>query len=292
MKKILLLVSLLFIGMYSYGQWDYDNYDLNFEQPAYLSHVIIDTISNPNNIWQIGRPAKTVFTAAQSPIHAVITDTLNSYPVNNTSSFIIKNVAYGGGFVMPHTVILAGWYFVNSDSLSDFGKIEFSPDLGATWIDIINDPTYTPYIYSWPPVLTGNSNGWQYFWFNIAQLGPIFNIHDFDTIMYRFSFISDSIQTNKDGLMFDDFHFEDWVEDVPEYLSTNSFSILPNPAHDNFKVSVAGELEVYNSFGEKVYQQTVNRKQETINCQDLKAGVYFAKVYDGQKMLLQKLLIE
>ena len=47
-----------------------------------------------------------------------------------------------GGFAFVHTAILSGEYYVNSDSLTDFGLIEFSPDNGTTWIDLINDTTY------------------------------------------------------------------------------------------------------------------------------------------------------
>ena len=55
--------------------------------------------------------------------------------------------------------MLTGNYLVKSDSLKDYGKIEFSPDNGSTWIDIINDTAYSSSIswYSAKPILTGNS---------------------------------------------------------------------------------------------------------------------------------------
>ena len=83
---------------------------------------------------------------------------------------------------------------------------------------------------------TGNSNGWQNFYVNLAMLGYHFNINYGDTILYRFTFISDSTQTNKDGLMFDDFHFEDWVESISEFESENLITLTPIPASDKLKV--------------------------------------------------------
>lgn len=66
----------------------------------------------------------------------------------------------------------------NSDSLNDYRMIEFSPDNGITWIDLLNDTEYSSYYYWQPPkpVLTGNSNGWQRFYVNVTNLGAIFNL--------------------------------------------------------------------------------------------------------------------
>ncbi len=102
MKRFLFTSGLLIaIISSSFGQPSddnlYDTYFLNFDNQHGLQHLTIDTISNPNNIWQIGSLHKTVFTNAYSVPNALVTDTINTYPINDTSTFIITNVARGGG---------------------------------------------------------------------------------------------------------------------------------------------------------------------------------------------------
>lgn len=211
--------ALILYEVSSFGQWDLEgNYDLTFDNENYLNHRTIDSISNPNNIWIIGSPNKNSFVNAYSSPNVIVTDTSKSYPINDTSKFIIRNTAMGYGFEWPHTVWLSGMYYVDTDTLSDFGGIEFSPNNGLTWLDILNDTLIINSNYSWPwarngdrPVLSGNSNGWKSFWVHLAELGHSYNVEFGDTVLYRFSFLSDSFNSNKDGLMFDDLHFEDFV---------------------------------------------------------------------------------
>jgi len=297
MKKYLLSIVLTLIGATSMGQWFGDNYDLNFEDTLGLQHLIIDTVSNPTNIWQVGAPQKSIFINAFSLPNAIVTDTINSYPTNDTSIFIIKNVAMGGGFVMPHTVVLSGEYFVNSDTLSDYGTIEFSPDNGINWIDLINDTIYSEY-YWWDypkPTLTGNSDGWKNFYVNIAELGPIFNIQDGDTILYRFTFISDNVQTNKDGLMFDNFHFEDWVEAIQELKDDGLLSVYPNPVRDLMKIQVKmvsdkQRITIYNQIGQILFDN-LNFNGETIDTRQLFNGVYTLKYSDTKNFSIKKFIV-
>jgi len=303
MKKNLLSISLTLIVATTFGQWLDDNYDLNFEDTLGLQHLTIDTNSNSNNIWQVGTPQKIIFTNAFSIPKAILTDTINAYPTNDTSVFIITNVAFGGGFEWPHTAILAGQYNVNSDTLTDYGKIEFSPDNGTKWIDMLNDTvlidTALNHYWYWDsydkPTLTGNSNGWKYFWINLAELGHFYNVHDGDTVLYRFSFISDSVQTNKDGLMFDDFHFEDYVEGIEGIQNDNLVSISPNPTSDELtiltkKFSDKQSIQIYSFTGQLLYENT-NFKGEKINTRQLSNGIYLLKYSDAKSFAVKKLII-
>ncbi|MBN1186802.1 MAG: hypothetical protein JXB49_31275 [Bacteroidales bacterium] len=183
--RIILTCMLTLILPRIFSQYDLDgNFDLNFDDNYVLNHLTIDTISNPNNIWQVAAPQKGEFIHAFSVPNVIITDSVNSYPVNDTSSFIITNVALGEGFDNQHTVILEGQYFVDSDSLQDYGKIEFSPDNGATWVDLFHDtvPVSEWYWLFDKPVLTGKSNGWKSFGLNLAPLGAVFDINHGDTV--------------------------------------------------------------------------------------------------------------
>ena len=197
----------------------------------------------------------------------------------------------GGGFEWPHTVVLAGQYFVNSDTLTDYGKIEFSPDNGTTWIDMLNDTVGGWYWNGYDkPVLTGNSNQWKSFWVNLAQLGYYFGVQDGDTVLYKFAFISDNIQNNKDGLMFDDFHFEDWVEGIEEIgfalIKSNCF---PNPAKNSLTVSFTNdkdlhfEVYVYNIIGKEICNFQTNSSNVNLSISGFNKGTYFYKLVNRKE---------
>jgi hypothetical protein len=281
---LLLLIS---VSVYSQNYWDYN---IDFEDPSQFFRLEIDTITNPNNIWQIGEPQKTIFSSAYSGSNVIITDTVNSYPMNDTSIFVIKHVSeLLGGFQTPHTVILSGKYQVNSDSITDFGIMEFSPDNGNIWIDLLTDTLYLNQMcYEWrsaKPILSGNSTGWTDFYVWIAGFGPVFDIQPGDTVQYRFTFISDSIQTNKDGLMFDDFHFEDWTEGISEVQNKFETKIYPNPTSSITKIGFKNEknetykLVLYDSTGKNIFiTKTTNQDIIIIDLSSNNSGIYFYKL--------------
>jgi len=300
MKKIFTLFF-AFITVISYSQI-YWNYNINFEDTSQLFRLEIDTISNPNNIWQIGSPQKTTLSNAYSSPNVIITDTINFCPTNDTSSFIVKHIAQMG-FQKPNAVILCGWYYVNSDTLSDYGMIEFSPDNGISWIDLLNDSILidTAYNLYWTwnpsngspekPILSGNSGKWKYFYTHLAVLGPVFNIQFGDTVLYKFTFISDSIQTNKDGLMFDNLHFVDVSEGIEEisyeYIKSECF---PNPAQDVLTIKFENEdnssfeLFVFDITGKQIYNQTnIKSNQLSFTVADFKKGIYIYKLVNKKE---------
>lgn len=263
---------------------------INFDfENSYCDNFYRDSILHHSNSWQIAAPQKTVFTAAHSPQHVIVTDSLNHYPVNDTSVFYYVETAEGG-YQFGHTAILSGYYFVDSDSLNDYGTMEVSPDNGATWIDVLNPGIYSQYMWwnSPVPVLTGRSNGWQYFTAYLSGIGPQFNVQYGDTIRYRFAFLSDSIPEYRDGLMFDDFHFEDWVEGIEEFsLGNIHTSVTPNPAHDFLNISFENpgnenfELKVYDVLGNVVFSES-SAKQNAfeLDVSQWKTGIYYYSISD------------
>ena len=291
--KQLPLAIVLLLSIHTYAQndcWDdiYNGfYDINFDDGTCMEGLFIDTLSNPNNIWQIGGPQKNTFTSAYSAPNVIVTDTVNTYPINDTSSFIIKDLA-GYGFP-SYFAIFGGFYHVNSDSLNDFGRIELSPDNGNTWYDILNNAALTNYwedngsLYA-IPILTGNSNGWKYFQFNTErannELG--LGINPGDTIKYRFTFISDSIADSLDGLMFDSFEIVDFGASVNEYNINKISSIAyPNPAMDKVTIEFNNpnqspyELKVVNNLGEEVLKRFgIHENEVLLDLSKVEAGFY------------------
>jgi hypothetical protein len=82
-------------------------------------------------------------------------------------------------------------------------------------------------------------------------------------------------------------------------LASKIIYIYPNPAHNTFTISLpalAGStvnchLSIYDVTGRVVHEQKIQSQLSTVNCQ-LSAGVYFVKVSDGEKGIVQKLIIE
>ncbi len=289
-KTFTLFLILVSQTIFAQNPSDYYSYAIDFEDTTQFYRINIDTISNPNNIWQIGPPQKTVLASAYSDPNVIITDTLNPYPVSDTSQFVITHIA-GAGYVWPHTVYLGGKYKVNCDS-SDFGRIEISPDNGATWVNLLTDTFYlNQYCYEWYssiPTLSGTSDGWVDFGVGMAGFGPVFNIQFGDTVLYRFTFISDSIQTNKDGLMFDNLEFYDVAEGIEEigYTSIKS-ECHPNPVIDELTISFENEqnalfdLFIFDVSGKEIYHSMNSSGKLNLSVGHFQKGIYFFKLIES-----------
>ena len=258
-------------------------FHIDFENPIVVDYYVsMDTISNPNNIWQVGTPGKEVLSDPYSPKNVIITDTINSYPVNDTSTFIIRHLA-DAGFVEPHSASLGGYYKVDTDSIKDYGLIEFSPDNGYTWIDIINDPLTAPYWYSEKPILSGKSD-WTLFYVELAPIG--YPREYGDTVLFRFTFISDSIDNHRGGLMFDDIWIEDFIEGIL-HNSTNSFSskVFPNPSDHNITISFSNTLfsnvylDIMDGLGRLIFRSDSFRTSSiSVDISDFAPGIYYYKL--------------
>lgn len=260
-----------------------NNYTIDFETEYQIESLFIDTISNPDNIWQIGRPSKALFNSAYSVPNAIITDSADYYPTNDTSVFVISNTA-DLGLSFPSYAVLNGYYKVQSDSLNDFGLIEFSPDNSNTWINLIEDTIYGEFL-DWylKPTLTGNSNGWKEFWVSLSEIGTVFNINYGDTIKYRFTFISDEKLDSLEGLMFDDIKFVDVGLGIKESGYNLIFTkVYPNPASNSLIIEFDNpenksyQLTIYDSLGRPILLiDDLSESQIVLDIQDYDPGLYY-----------------
>jgi len=284
MKKPILFFLLL-CSQYNFAQSCFDAYYcLTFDDTTCLYHLGIDT-SLSNNIWQVGVSHKPVLNFGScSNLISISTDTVNPYPVNNHSAFTITNIATSGdvfGFKM-----FSGSYAVQSDSLNDYGTIEISLDNGASWIDIINDTVYSNYFmwFSSKPVLTGHTCA--NFSVDIGNLSGIQPINIGDTIIYRFSFFSDSIPDTLGGLMFDDICFFDFVEGVSQIrFAAIKSKIYPNPSERFFTIEFENpdakqfQLAIYDICSKPMYNSDkITSDKVSLDLQNYPAGMYVYKI--------------
>ena len=259
--------------------------DIDFEDSTTIAnYVVVDTVADPNNSWHIGHPNKPVFNSAASGANVIATDLVHPYPANDTSSFIVIHIAWDGWALSYPKVDIGGNYYVDSDSLSDYGFIDFSADHGATWYRADSSEGFCTWgAVEELPTFTGSSGGWRPFYYCLQVPFPV---PMGDTVLYRFTFISDSIQTNKDGLMFDDLHFEDWAEGIQEAGGQNLISVDPNPVTDELiihstKNANDEKIRIFEPTG-RIVLEDPHFKGGAIDVRHLYAGLYLLQ-YEDEK---------
>ena len=134
MKNIMLLCFAIFFIKSSKGQYTVvAEESTNFENNTSLIHI--DTTNG--NIWQIGTPQKTFFGNSYSVPYSIMTDTLNSYPINTFSTFTFEYNDTNFWYTIPDASI-GFWHKYEMDSLKDGGYVEISLDSGMTWTNVAN----------------------------------------------------------------------------------------------------------------------------------------------------------
>lgn len=292
--KNALAILIFTINSFCFGQWEMSFSFFDFEDTTNNWLINIPSDSIHSNTWQIGKASKTILNQTISPDNVIITDSIFTYPMNDTSYFEILHLA-GYGVIMPHTLLLGGSYFVNSDTLTDFGKIEASIDNRQSWIDLIEDTNVNINSYWYQkPTLSGNSNQWINFEVNLAYFFNQLNVGLYDTIYFRFSFVSDSIETYKDGLMFDNIYFNDYAEGINE-LSASYIQIFPNPTSDKISFQTKANLTIkslafFDILGNECYNKKLDQEKE-LSLNFLDSGVYFL-IFETDQGSVKQLLVK
>lgn len=287
MKKNLLILLYLLAGIKTYAQDTIISHAYqisptsNFEDRDKAHYFHKNTIV-PNNIWQIGKPSKTIFNAAYSPSFALVTDTMNAYPINNHSSFeFVINT--------DDETHISFWHRYNTDSLSDGGTVEVSTDNGTTWRNVLNSPPFfVTNFYSTAtissnmdkPGFTGNS-GWKKS--TISSPGPMHYVR------FRFTFTSDDVNTNKEGWMLDNFVFSCLGTGIKETKLNSPFHLFPNPTSDLVSIgsdsySKINRVEVKNILGKTM----LTTDQSAIDLSSLNSGWYFIEINSDKGKFVER----
>lgn len=296
------------INIQSFAQWTQFVWDtITFEET--YEYLEIDTSNQ--NIWQIGNPDKIFFDSAFSVPNAIVTDTLTFYPINNSSQFYIKIGEFNYEGFYPYDIFIEIKHKYDTDTLKDGGYISVSYDYGLTWMNIIRDTVYeevTPpgaseNLYTESDTLfngdfgfSGNSGGWVstiFAWHYIPVKHP--DVIG-DTMFIGFNFISDSIQTAKEGWMIDNIKLfsVDLGGGVKERINLN-FNLYPNPASNILYVSSDQELsgtevKIYNQVGQVVINATL--AGNSVSVSNLPNGIYFLGLLTDQGEIRKKFIIK
>jgi hypothetical protein len=84
------------------------------------------------------------------------------------------------------------------------------------------------------------------------------------------------------------------ITDVLENEISINLIVFPNPAVVSFSISTSfshAQLQIFNTLGTAVYQTTLTSKHQTLS-PHLSSGIYFLRLSAGEKVYVQKLIIE
>ncbi len=201
------------------------------------------------------------------------------------------------------------------DSLTDIGVIEASYDSGMSWVSL-NDTsifasffmwesdyhestgTYTPHLLT----TTGKSDGWirsTFLWQWSMPVRTDTIIIPPSSLMVRFTFMSDSINNNKEGWMIDDITIlsNTACSSIEEWDNKNFINVSPNPfrektvLHTNFKLK-NGVMILYNTFGQEVYREVnCSGNRFILNRNELPSGIYNVCFLEDNQMIARKKIL-
>ncbi|MFB6317064.1 T9SS type A sorting domain-containing protein [Saccharicrinis sp. FJH54] len=320
MKKILFAICFLGLVRSSVYPQDYDRIiyvwdTITFEKP--YEYLEVDTSSQ--NIWQIGQPQKSIFESAYSGKNVIVTDTVKSYPANNYSYFDIKIGRFNYPDYYPYDLFIEFKQKYDTDTLKDGGYITISYDNGKSWLNVFKDTSYffneTPrslyngyYEYMTTKLtneeigFSGNSQSWQNIilaWYVLPAGLKTMKFDAMDTLIIRFNFISDSVDTGKEGWMIDDIKL--YSVDLGNNIEYNDLkeiiTIYPNPSSGILNIRLKAvykkiQVDVYDLTGKMVLNEIFNDKYEVaLSVNNLLPGTYIIKVNPDNEISALKYIV-
>jgi hypothetical protein len=175
----------------------------------------------------------------------MMTDTILPYPAEKHAWF---DLLISGWF--PN-IILSFYHKYQTDTLTDGGYIEVSYDNGATWANVVYDTTGWYFyfgeenLYSVSDTLSGGmagfsgqSDGW--IWTRIQWVWEVPVRYPGDSLMFRFNYISDSLDTGKDGWIIDDINltFVNIPGAIGDAETLSGISISPVPFSEKIYIDL------------------------------------------------------
>jgi hypothetical protein len=188
---------------------------------------------------------------------------------------------------------------MDSDSLLDGGIIEVSRDYGTTWTNVIEDQTNMLFLsnelYGSSDTLFSGEKGFSGTFvdrYTEIEWVWMFPIKDFptDTMYYRFRFISDTINNQKEGWMISDisFSYADLGTGIEE-VAPFDFSIAPNPSNGLIEANSKSDVKkaILRDLNGNVVQIESLENKKVLNYSGLSQGIYFLQLQTSDDHLSQ-----
>jgi hypothetical protein len=294
MNRILHFIFFLTISLTAKAQQYVQYFDGANTNPS--NSIIVSFVPQPNtpNCWQIGPPQKVIFDSAATLPHAIVTDTLNSYPSNDSSAF-----EFG---INPWTnwgIFALQWkQKIDFDKAMDGGMVEFSIDSGATWQNAFNNPYVYKYygfdtlnhdtLLSGANVFSGTDTAWRDIWlcFDISFLSQS------DSIAFRFKILTDGVDSSKEGWLIDNMMARITIaHTVDDIATTDYLKVFPTLTTGVVNIEAAmlkkyhiiEEMALLNMEGKVVQRYGKSPKKFRIDISDKPPGTYYLKVRTNLK---------
>ena len=261
------------------------------------SWIVID---NPTtNIWEIGKPDKVFFNAALTGSSSLLTDYVDFYTCNRNDYFYIT-IPWSFSENFWGEGILSFYHKFDTDTLIDGGVIEVSYDHGMSWINVLNDSNhisvnfiglYGDTIKGGLYGFSGKSDNWQYVelywhWIGVTKSTTM----DLDTSLIRFRFVSDDINTNKEGWMIDDIVFRGYaIGNSIDEDSQMQIEVFPNPTRGLINIEVNNEsfrnliIAIFDLSGKKLNIKKIVDGQADLF--DIPTGIYMYKIFGDSEII-------
>lgn len=267
------------------------------------SNITINLDTTSGNTWQIGRPQKTIFDSAHTTPNVLVTDTVNTYPPNNTSIFTFGmnlNTWTQWGI----TAVRWMQKLDMADSIHG-GTVEFSLDTGATWRNVFTD-TMVYNFYGFKNSnkdtlpdgklgFTGRDTTWSDIWlcyrYNSYQQS--------DSIIFKFTMKSDSTDNNNEGWMIDNLLVQETIFHTVSNTDPNqTFIVYPTLTDGIVKIESdkdAGDIDnivVTDMNGKAVLRKEVHGSTTTIDISAMPAGNYLVGVHTQKKIEMYRITLQ
>lgn len=273
----------------------------------------------PGNLWQTGRPLKPYpLDTTVTPPNVLITDTLNPYPINSNSSFELHFGRWPGyENLCWKRMIFSFNYKIDADSSKDGIYVEIMYNGSNQWKNIIFDNmadimqfdyecTYFPTdtLFNGEPGISFarqvcNPQDWNYF--GIEWFWENENSYLVDSVAFRITFVSDSINTNKGGVLIDFIGFEadDWCYiGVDESQIDEQVIICQNPITDESEIIIkdlnfkANKIIVSDITGKTIFVKRLNFERFPIGQYLLNQGFYYYKIISEDRKVISGKVIK
>lgn len=282
-KNLLLLFYIVIFGNQVYSQF-YQQYFDGADTSSWNSiFIVIDTSSS--NIWQVGEPHKTIFNSASTFPNALMTDTINNYPENISSSV---HIALPVESIYWHGIVAVQWaQKLDMDENNAVGMVEFSVDNGDNWQNAFDNPyTYNFFGYNYENEVTLPSgekgfSGKDTLWKNIWLCYDTGWLSSTDTLQIKFTFISYESDETHEGWMIDNLLIHPtYFHTINENKPKSIFNVFPNPSCDRVYI----EIMKFNEFHIIENMRLINMKGQVMEeWENIPASRFFIDVDTYEK---------
>jgi len=304
-STLCLLLLLAFLSDSQAQTWNSNYYPpVGYITPC--DSALIFFANDSSNIWQEGSSSAKLFFGLNGTEDAIMTDSLNVYASSNHSYFdlMLPSNQYDWNCTNVEVRFL---HKVEADEGKDGGYITWSPDLGNTWYSLYEN-LGIPFIgyqnLYFPDDTISSSNGYAGFTGLIdtfletrlqfirqppERMSNEEKLQNFgDTILVRFNFVSDSVQTSKAGWVIKDLQvigvqlggFVSSIDQTPQVIS-----VSPNPSASgdfDFAVtdnSVIDQIKVFNVMGQLIYsREHIQSQFLKVQLENTADAIYFYSV--------------